>query len=436
MEKLRNVLDIKRDKNLNFILPLSYSTDKAAAELSETIVVAHLYYEKDLDYYLDYIINIPQEVFVLFTVSSDAMKQKLDNFLEEKHPNGKVIYKENRGRDISALLVAARPYILRYKYVCFVHDKGLLTGDDAEDVRTFAECLWHNMLGGKEYVCNILRLLENRSDLGLLLPPESISAKRNFIWDDTWYINFDNTKELAEKIGLKCNLDPSKKPISLGTVFWAKVDAVRKLLEREWRYEDFLPEPLPLDGTLSHAIERILPFAAQDAGFDTGIVMSDRYAGKRVEIYQKVIAETFEVLREEFQIWDLGMLESWLLDKRLLELAMNKKLHIYGAGKIGKRCLQFLMEKQCSVESFIVSDICGNEPEIDGIPVQELSAFQFRQDDMVLIGVGSRYRDEVYSALRAAGVPKEGILACGRYLSRRLEKYVLPESTEGGRDRA
>ncbi|WP_353937923.1 rhamnan synthesis F family protein, partial [Parabacteroides goldsteinii] len=35
----------------------------------------------------------------------------------------KVIVVENRGRDVSALLVGCAPYISDYKYVCFVHDK-------------------------------------------------------------------------------------------------------------------------------------------------------------------------------------------------------------------------------------------------------------------------------------------------------------------------
>jgi lipopolysaccharide biosynthesis protein len=34
------------------------------------------------------------------------------------------------------------------------------------------------------------------------------------------------------------------------------------------RDDDFPPEPLPIDGTLLHALERIIPFAAAEAGFD------------------------------------------------------------------------------------------------------------------------------------------------------------------------
>ncbi len=38
------------------------------------------------------------------------------------------------------------------------------------------------------------------------------------------------------------------------------------------------PEPLPQDGTISHAIERIYPFVAQSAGYPPAVVMSKSYA--------------------------------------------------------------------------------------------------------------------------------------------------------------
>ena len=57
--------------------------------------------------------------------------------------------------------------------------------------------------------------------------------------------------------------------MAVGTVYWSRVDALRKLFEYEWKYEDFDMEPLAEDGTLSHAIERILEFVARDAGYES-----------------------------------------------------------------------------------------------------------------------------------------------------------------------
>jgi rhamnosyltransferase len=50
------------------------------------------------------------------------------------------------------------------------------------------------------------------------------------------------------------------------------------LFDHPWTYDDFPEEPLPIDGTVMHAIERIYSFVCQDAGYYPAIVMSDRYA--------------------------------------------------------------------------------------------------------------------------------------------------------------
>lgn len=41
-------------------------------------------------------------------------------------------------------------------------------------------------------------------------------------------------------------------------MFWARSDAVRSLLSLPLTYEDFPDEPLPPDGTIAHALERLI----------------------------------------------------------------------------------------------------------------------------------------------------------------------------------
>ena len=40
---------------------------------------------------------------------------------------------------------------------------------------------------------------------------------------------------------------------------------------------------MPVDGTINHALERIFPFAAQDAGFYTGCLMESSFAANHME---------------------------------------------------------------------------------------------------------------------------------------------------------
>ena len=60
----------------------------------------------------------------------------------------------------------------------------------------------------------------------------------------------------------------------IGTMFWARTKALAPLIELNLRYEDFPEEPLPIDGTMLHALERLLPLITEKAGFSYALVNS------------------------------------------------------------------------------------------------------------------------------------------------------------------
>lgn len=67
-------------------------------------------------------------------------------------------------------------------------------------------------------------------------------------------------------MGLKVNL-PQAFEFPVGTMFWCRPMASRPLFELGLSWDDYPPEPLPIDGTILHAIERLLPFIAQHEGY-------------------------------------------------------------------------------------------------------------------------------------------------------------------------
>jgi lipopolysaccharide biosynthesis protein len=52
----------------------------------------------------------------------------------------------------------------------------------------------------------------------------------------------------------------------VGSMFWARVPALSALLGLGLRWEDYPEEPVPYDGTILHAIERMLPIVATASG--------------------------------------------------------------------------------------------------------------------------------------------------------------------------
>lgn len=397
-----NVCDIKSNRNLNFILPLDGIVSNKELRQTDILIVIHLYYTEKIQKYLNYIKDIPDYVSILFVTPNPQIKIKIDEYLQSSNKTYQVIKKENRGRDISGLLVACRKQILQHRYVCFLHDKKEKSERTKRDTDIFETCLWENMVGSVNYINNIIEKFEENPELGVLLPPESISDSFSFFFKNTWDKDFELMCSLAKKLDLKCDLNKDKKPLSLGTVFWARVQAIKKLLEVQWQYEDFDEEPLASDGTISHVIERCFAYVAQDAGYDTGIVMTDRFAGQRMDYLQEIMTQAFERLEESLDISTVGHLKKVnLIYKELIKFAEQySSVYIYGAGNYGKYCAKLLKAAFCQIKGFIVSNADENEKQVGDIPVISVSELDLVDSTGVIIAVSEKYKLEIEKKLK------------------------------------
>jgi len=387
---MKNVIDIKKEENLNYILSSNCFEAIDDEVLMSTVIVIHLHYEDTIAFYCKYINQIPEKIKIIFTISNESIQRKIEDTLGKEQTAYKFITKNNRGRDISAFLVAAREEILKYKYVCFLHDKKEKHFLLKEDVEAWVRCLWENMVGSTAYINNVIELFEENTQLGLLVPPTPLTEHYNIAYTNTWYSNFENASELCKRMRLQCDLDYDKSPITIGTVFWAKVAALRKLFEKEWRYEDFDEEPLAEDGTISHAIERIFAYIAQDAGFNTGWVMSERFAGQRIEDLQNAFQHAMNHLKQTSGISFISELYGFSGTKKKLNefCEQNDKVYIFGAGEYGKRCLRRLKNEGKSVDGFLVSNLNGfHENIVEDIPVYQISKEHLQPQCGIIIAI-------------------------------------------------
>ena len=400
---MKNVYDIKLEKSLDFILPLEHKIKEQDCERGSVLIVVHLHYLETVDEYIKYIDHIPDEMDLIFTISDECVRQRLQEIKTKSKKKDKILEKRNRGRDISSFLVTCRREILKHEYICFLHDKkekGILQKADTEK---WIRSLWENMIGSSAYIDNVLYTFNKNPQLGLLVPPFPVSENFSFsLYTDAWQGDFEVTRNLANEMNLQCELDSSKQPITLGTVFWAKVSALKKLFEIEWKYEDFPEEPLENDGTISHAIERILAYVAQDLGFETGWVMTDRYAGEEFEYTQMVLRKSFERLTKSLDIRNISELDHY--EKRIERLSQFANtydcLYIYGAGIRGKRYLSLLKMIQKKPAAFLVSDRCNNPTNIYEIPVYSISEIDLDENSGIIVGVSEQYQEEILSNIK------------------------------------
>jgi glycosyltransferase involved in cell wall biosynthesis len=158
----------------------------------------------------------------------------------------------NRGRDIGPLLTAfGRRIVSDYEYVGHIHTKKTTAVKDAALGKTWFEFLMTNLLGDSSAAMadTILARMKADQSLGIVFPDDPHAQG--------WNNNRDFAEALARKIGLAELPEHFNFPV--GTMFWARTSALAPLIRLNFQWDDYPAEPLKYDGTLLHAIERLLP---------------------------------------------------------------------------------------------------------------------------------------------------------------------------------
>ena len=303
---------LKDALHLNFILDADGPDRDVSLNVTPSqrvVVVAVLYYEELLDEALSYLQNVPSFVRVVVATSNQSLMRVLPDRLAALGLNWEIRFKDNRGRDLSGLLVACNDVARESDLLCFVHDKK----SHAEDVsftvgRDFRHTLFDNLLASEDYVCRIVGLFESDPSLGLLVPPMPMHGAYYGVAGMEWTDNLVATQSLLKALGAKIEISLEDTPFGVGSAFWCRTVALKKLLDFDWKYSDFPTEPMPYDATVSHAIERSFIFLAQDQGFYSGMVMTREYASMIVSRGDGMIRVANHALRgkHEYITSDVG----------------------------------------------------------------------------------------------------------------------------------
>ena len=401
---MENVYDIREKKKHLYILPEKYSLVLPENEILTSVAVAvNLYYEDTVERYFSYLDNMPCQISIYIISSKQIILKNARNHFKDR-VNVFYLQKDNRGRDISALLVVFHEMAMKYQYICFVHDKKARVPRINADVSRWIENLWNNVMASKEYVYNILQIFESNTELGLLVPPEPMGEYLDSWYYNSWDNNYEIVQELAKKMQLKCNLDREKPPITLGTVFWARTCSMKKLLNAGWQYEDFPVEPLPVDETINHAIERILGYVAQDAGYETGTVMTNTYAESFLLFLQNAMQDMGKFLENKHCVHSLHHIRQYDKQKESITefFQNNDKIYLYGAGMYGEKLLNIIRTYGLEPDGFVVTS--GKRKDcLKGIPVYELTEIKPNQGTGIIIAVNIELQKELEDLLVKQG---------------------------------
>jgi glycosyltransferase involved in cell wall biosynthesis len=198
----------------------------------------------------------------LLLTTDDTRKADVIGEAARGYDRGKVQIRlvPNRGRDIGPLLTALGDAVLRdYDVIGHVHGKRSVAIATSAMGESWREFLWQHLIGDcYPMVDLILARFASDETLGIVFPDDPHLSD----WDD----NRDIAADLAVRMGIVDPLPPFF-DFPIGTMFWARTKALRPLFALGLDWSDYPAEPVPRDGTILHALERLLPFAARQAGY-------------------------------------------------------------------------------------------------------------------------------------------------------------------------
>lgn len=255
-------------------LPL-WPRRQTPAASSRPGVFLHLYYSDLAPVFAKRLAHIscPFDLYV----STDTAEKA--DFIRGCLPAAEIRVLENRGRDVWPKLYGFRDVYARHDIVLHLHGK---KSPHSAALDEWLEHILDCLVGSADEVNRILSLFDTIPRLGMVKPvtfKAALSAAH-------WGANREIARELAWRMKIEAPLpDDGKLRFPAGSMFWARRDAIQPLLDLDLRPEHFPPEAGQVDGTVAHAIERMLGVVCKVNGHH---ILPVSGAGTRLHMmYQK-----------------------------------------------------------------------------------------------------------------------------------------------------
>lgn len=234
----------------------------------KVVLHVHVHYTDLLTEFRTYLARLPEDVHLVVTTDAQSKLDHIEKSLAGLTHRKSFHAWSNLGRDVRPFLNVYKTYGRSFDVIGHLHTKKSLAVDSTQTFgdqwRTF---LLEGLIGANGQMARqIFRALTDDQKLGLVFPEDP-----NLIG---WEKNLSGAIDLLARMGLKDIPLPNAIDFPVGTMFWARTGALEALYDLALAPMDYPEEPLPYDGTLLHAFERLLPLLAQQAGFHCGVTNS------------------------------------------------------------------------------------------------------------------------------------------------------------------
>jgi glycosyltransferase involved in cell wall biosynthesis len=246
------------------VIRLEDSLRPTASVLRSTLRVAihgHFHYTDNFGDFLEAVEANSHPIDLLLTTTSDGAARVLRKEAEGFTKGGVSIdVMANLGRDIGPFITLLKDRLSAYDLVGHLHGKRSVhtLHYDPELGNRWRDFLWQHLIGPAVPVADIvIERFARDLQLGMVFPENDFLVG--------WERNRKIAASLAPRLGLGTLPEHIEFPV--GTMFWARPQALQSLATAEFVAEEYPLEPLPIDGTMLHALERMIPLVVEAAGY-------------------------------------------------------------------------------------------------------------------------------------------------------------------------
>lgn len=265
---------LEQQLNLKLQFPLPHPAG-ATAPLPRYAIHIHGYYLEELEALLNQLQSRASGCDLFITTDTNEKRNSIEQLMAQQQlassfSSIQVQCTPNTGRNVGPLLLHVCPQLSSYEVALHLHTK-------RSSHNTIGKA-WFNdlvdcLMGSVDQVLAIRRAFHHHPTLGLLMPRPGAAIRPFVNWGDNLAIaqQICQTSFPARELTLTAPL-----VFAPGMMFWFRPHALQGL-ERACRALAPLPaEPLAVDGTPLHALERLVAHACEAEGYRWALCSPER----------------------------------------------------------------------------------------------------------------------------------------------------------------
>ena len=251
--------------------------------MTRILVILHIYYHEQVDYFISRLRNINGCEWDLTVTGSSINEDTVRKILSMK-PDAEFLTVENSGYDVWPFIQAVRAKdISGYDLIMKLHTKNVdkfkwkinglkLTGESWRDL------LVDSMLSSEEQFRKCLMTFRNNPDTGMVCSYELCVLPSHKFAEDTCMLTAE---------GQRIGIPDARKMFCAGTMFMTRPECLKKIREASFEASSWESSNASHSmATLAHVYERIFGAAVYDAGYTIKGLPSNDRTYRSVRIHQ------------------------------------------------------------------------------------------------------------------------------------------------------